>query len=589
MRGIGSAPKSILFFSNSTARDSSTSLGITTRRDGERWIGRSVGPCQTNAALPPLFSIKQGTARSTHDPLVSSWLPDLCVRVFCYKCTMKIRSLSILLLSILSWSFAFAQQTPLSIADGELPSLLATYKDIHSHPELSGHAGRTCALIAKRLRAVGCEVTEDFGKYDDPKVTGYGVIAIMKNDSGPIVLVRTDMDALPVEEETGLPYASNVTTKNDEGKDVHVMHACGHDAHIAAFIGTARALQRLKDQWHGTILFVAQPAEELGTGARALLKAGLYNRFGKPDFALGYHDKADMETGHIGVTEGYTYANVDSVDVTVRGVVGHGAYPHKTKDPIVLAAEMINAWQTIASRENNPLDPVVVTVGSIHGGTKHNIISDVFFSSRRRHTRFDCDWSSDVCSSDLGRRASRRTKSSRSPSDATRRVGRRTARGARSCGGSARPAGGEADRPCGTSESAASSWAPRGLRSLELPEIGVLEEAGAGREQRRHQSEAPVLPAAVHNVVTHEPPRRTAEQVPRGRAAAARLQLLGGPASVHDHLLEVVGEVAVRHVPERRAQVPYIRYRFEALVHAVLGEAAAPAEQPRSEERRGGE
>ena len=154
------------------------------------------------------------------------------------------------------------------------------------------------------------------------------------------------------------------------------MHACGHDAHIAAFIGTARALQQLKDQWHGTILFVAQPAEETGNGARALLKAGLYDRFGKPKFALGFHDKADMQTGHVGVTEGYTYANVDSVNVTVRDVGGHGAYPHKTKDPIVLAAEMINAWQTIVSRENNPLDPIVVTVGSIHGGTKHNIIQD---------------------------------------------------------------------------------------------------------------------------------------------------------------------------------------------------------------------
>src|SRR2546428_7944484 len=154
------------------------------------------------------------------------------------------------------------------------------------------------------------------------------------------------------------------------------MHACGHDAHIAAFIGTARALAKLKDQWHGTIMFVAQPAEETGNGARALLKAGLYNRFGKPDFALGYHDNAQMQTGHIGVTEGYAYANVDSVDVTVGGVGGHGAYPHKTKDPIVLSAEIINALQTIASRENNPLDPIVVTVGSIHGGTKHNIIPD---------------------------------------------------------------------------------------------------------------------------------------------------------------------------------------------------------------------
>ena len=198
----------------------------------------------------------------------------------------------------------------------------------------------------------------------------------MKNGAGPLVLVRTDMDALPVEEETGLPYASKVVTKNDQGKDVHVMHACGHDAHISAFIATARALQQLKDRWHGTIMFVAQPSEETGSGARALLRAGLYDRFGKPNFALGFHDNAQMQTGHIGVTEGYTYANVDSVDVTVRGIGGHGAYPHKTKDPIVLAAEIINAWQTIASREINPIDPVVVTVGSIHGGTKHNIISD---------------------------------------------------------------------------------------------------------------------------------------------------------------------------------------------------------------------
>ena len=273
-------------------------------------------------------------------------------------------------------SVAFAQQAPQSIVDAEVPSLLAIYTDVHSHPELSGHEERTAALVAKELRSAGCQVTEHFGTYDDPKFKAYGVIGVMKNGDGPTVLVRTDLDALPVEEETGLPYASKVTAKNDEGKDVHVMHACGHDVHIAAFIGTARALGKLKDQWHGTIVFAAQPAEETGNGARALLKAGLYDRFGKPAFALGFHDKADLQTGHIGVTEGYTSANVDSIDVTVRGVGGHGAYPHKTKDPIVLAAEMINAWQTIASRENNPLDPIVVTVGSIHGGTKRNIIPD---------------------------------------------------------------------------------------------------------------------------------------------------------------------------------------------------------------------
>src|SRR4029078_8811360 len=167
-----------------------------------------------------------------------------------------------------------------------------------------------------------------------------------------------------------------VVAKNDEGKEVHVMHACGHDTHIAAFIGTARSLGKLKDQWQGTIVFVAQPAEEIGAGARALLKDGLYDRFGKPNFALGFHDKADVQVGHIAVTEGYMSANVDSVDVTIRGVGGHGAYPHKTKDPIVLAAQTILAWQTISSREIRPIDAVVVTVGSIHGGTKHNIIPD---------------------------------------------------------------------------------------------------------------------------------------------------------------------------------------------------------------------
>jgi len=301
---------------------------------------------------------------------------------------MKIFALSILSLacraiafgvggSILAAGSIFAQEQPVEkIAQGELPSLLAIYKDIHSHPELSTREEKTSALVAKELRATGCEVTENFGKYDNPNLKCYGVIGIMKNGTGPTVLVRTDMDALPVEEDTGLPYASKVAAKADDGREVHVMHACGHDAHMSAFIGTARALQRLKDRWSGTIVFIGQPAEETVGGARALLKAGLYNRFGKPDFALGFHDKADLQTGHIGVTPGYTYANVDSVDVTVRGVGGHGAYPHKTKDPIVLAAEMINAWQTIASRENNPLDPIVITVGSIHGGTKHNIIPD---------------------------------------------------------------------------------------------------------------------------------------------------------------------------------------------------------------------
>ena len=287
---------------------------------------------------------------------------------------MKIRFLSIAL--SLAATPLLAQQTPQSLADAELPSLLTIYKDLHTHPELSTHEERSAAIVAKELKAAGCEVTDHVGKYDKPGLTSFGVIGVMKNGDGPTVAIRTDLDALPVHEETGLPYASTVMTKNDAGQDVSVMHACGHDIHMSTFIGTARALGKLKDKWHGTIIFIGQPAEETVGGARALLKDGLYTRWPKPNFVLGLHDDAEIATGQIGVTEGYCYANVDSVDVTVRGVGGHGAYPHKTKDPIVLAAEMITAWQTIVSRENNPVDPIVVTVGSIHGGTKHNIISD---------------------------------------------------------------------------------------------------------------------------------------------------------------------------------------------------------------------
>src|SRR3954466_1012541 len=283
--------------------------------------------------------------------------------------------LALTLISI-SAASALAQQTPQQIADAELPSLLTIYKDLHTHPELSTHEERSAAIVAKELKAAGCEVTEKVGKYEKAGQTCFGVIGVMKNGDGPTVAIRTDLDALPVHEETGVPYASTVTTKNDAGQEGGVMHACGHDIHMSTFIGTARALAKLKDKWHGTVIMIGQPAEEAVGGARALLKDGLYTRWPKPNYVLGLHDDAEIATGQIGVTEGYCYANVDSVDVTVRGVGGHGAYPHKTKDPVVLSAEMINAWQTIASRENNPIDPIVITVGSIHGGTKHNIISD---------------------------------------------------------------------------------------------------------------------------------------------------------------------------------------------------------------------
>lgn len=269
-----------------------------------------------------------------------------------------------------------AQQAPQSIVDAELPSLLIIYKDLHTHPELSTREERSAGIVAKELKAAGCEVTERVGKYEKPGSTCFGVIGVMKNGAGPTVAIRSDLDGLPVREETGLPYASSVSVKNDAGQDVGVMHACGHDIHMSALIGTARALGKLKDKWQGTIIFIGQPAEETVGGARALLKDGLYTRWPKPDYVLGLHDDAEIAAGQIGVTEGYCYANVDSVDVTVKGMGGHGAYPHKAKDPVVLAAEIINGWQTIASRETNPHDDVVVTVGSIQGGTKHNIISD---------------------------------------------------------------------------------------------------------------------------------------------------------------------------------------------------------------------
>jgi amidohydrolase len=278
--------------------------------------------------------------------------------------------------SISTSLFAQQPQTPQQLADAELPSLLTIYKDLHTHPELSTFEERSSAIVAKELKAAGCEVTEHVGKYDQPGATSFGVVGVMKNGDGPVVLIRSDMDALPVHEETGAPYASTVTTKNREGKDVPVMHACGHDIHMSSLIGTARALSKLKDKWHGTIIFVGQPAEETIAGAKALMKDGLYTRWPKPNYALALHDDGDIEAGKIAVVEGYAQAAADSVDVTVKGAGGHGAYPHRTHDPIVLSAQIINAWQTIISREKNPLEPAVITVGSIHGGLKHNIIPD---------------------------------------------------------------------------------------------------------------------------------------------------------------------------------------------------------------------
>jgi amidohydrolase len=274
-------------------------------------------------------------------------------------------------------AWALAQPPDLtSMVDPDLGSFVGIYKGIHAAPELSHHEEKTSALLARHLRSLGFDVTERVGKYQNLDWKAYGVVAVMRNGPGPTVLVRADMDALPIEEQTGLPYASHVRAKDDAGVEVPVMHACGHDIHVTTLIGTARMLVRLKAQWHGTLVLLGQPAEEKIDGARAMLTDGLYTRFPRPDFALALHDAPDMEAGKIGYIAGYMTAGSISVDVIIRGIGGHGAYPYKTKDPIVMAAEYVLAIQTIVSRENSPFDPVVVTVGSIQGGTKSNIIPD---------------------------------------------------------------------------------------------------------------------------------------------------------------------------------------------------------------------
>lgn len=269
-----------------------------------------------------------------------------------------------------------AQESLDALIDHELPQLLSTYKMLHAAPELSHYEIKTSAFLAQQLRALGYEVTENVGKYERPEWKGHGVIAVMKNGAGPTVLVRSDMDALPVEEKTGLPYASTVKTKNDAGQEVSVMHACGHDVHITNLIGTATMLARLKDQWHGTLVLIGQPAEETIDGAKAMLADGLYTKIPKPDYIVAMHDSADLEAGKISYTPGFSMANSTTVEITIRGLGGHGSKPEATKDPVVVAAEVIVALQTIVSREMSPLDPAVVTVGSIHGGAKGNVIPD---------------------------------------------------------------------------------------------------------------------------------------------------------------------------------------------------------------------
>lgn len=259
-------------------------------------------------------------------------------------------------------------ETPAEWAKKNVGELVEIYRQFHRQPELSLREHETARRLAALWKQAGAEVT--------PGVGGTGVVGVVKNGPGPLLMLRTDLDALPVAEQTGLVYSSQVRAKNREGIDVGVMHACGHDVHITNLIGVARYLSANRPLWSGTILLVGQPAEEIGVGAQAMLKDGLFARFGKPEFALALHVDATLEAGKVGYRSGYALANVDSVDITLVGKGGHGAAPHTTVDPIVMAARLVLDLQTLVSRETNPVEPAVVTVGSIHAGSKHNIISD---------------------------------------------------------------------------------------------------------------------------------------------------------------------------------------------------------------------
>lgn len=248
------------------------------------------------------------------------------------------------------------------------PDVERLYQDLHRNPEIAFEEKRTAATLAKRLEALGYDVTTGVG--------GTGIVAIMKNGEGPVVMLRTELDALPMLEKTGLPFASTATTKNDAGETVPVSHMCGHDIHMAAFAGTAELMARDRERWHGTLMLVGQPAEEIVAGAKAMIADGLFTRFPKPDYALGIHDEQSLPAGIVGFHAGYFRANSTGLDMTVYGKGGHGAFPQDAIDPVMIAARIVMGLQTIVSRENNPFDPAVITVGSIHGGSASNIIPD---------------------------------------------------------------------------------------------------------------------------------------------------------------------------------------------------------------------
>ena len=280
---------------------------------------------------------------------------------------MRTKILAALLLTCAMTAPAAAQDLRQAI-NADMPDLMTLYRDLHAHPELSMQETRSAARMADEARRAGFTVTTGVGRT--------GVVAVLANGPGPILLLRADMDALPVEEQTGLAFASRVRGTTLTGVESGVMHACGHDTHMTSWVGTARRMAAMRSQWSGTLVMIAQPGEEIGAGARAMLDDGLYTRFPHPTHAIAFHDSASLPAGVIGYSVGPALAATDSVDISVRGVGGHGAYPHTTRDPIVLASRIVTTLQTLVSREMNPIDSAVVTVGSFHSGTKHNLISD---------------------------------------------------------------------------------------------------------------------------------------------------------------------------------------------------------------------
>jgi len=281
---------------------------------------------------------------------------------------MKNKFTILIIAALISVQHTTMAQTVDAFIEKIYPELDALYKHLHQNPELSLQEKETSARIAQELRSIGYEVTEGIG--------GYGVVGLLKNGPGPVLLIRSDMDALPMEEKTGLPYASTKKAIGNDGKETYIAHSCGHDINMSVFIGTAKLMMEYKDSWRGTLLMVGQPAEETGMGAWNMLNDGLYERFPHPDYAIALHDDPFLPAGTLGYKAGPLMAGVDMMNVTVYGEGAHGAAPHKGIDPIVLSAQMIQAYQTIVSRRLAPTEPAVVTVGSIHGGTVHNIIPD---------------------------------------------------------------------------------------------------------------------------------------------------------------------------------------------------------------------